>query len=111
MNKYVLVKIVSVVISAFSQIILKVSANKKYDNKLMEYLNPHVIISYGIFFFCTLLGIYSMKGTSLTFASILNALSYILIPLLSFLILKEKLNRRQLIGIAIIFIGFVIYSL
>lgn len=111
MNKYVLIKLASVVISAFSQIILKVSANKEYDSRIKEYLNPHVIISYGIFLLCTLLGTYSLKGNSLSLSSMIEALSYILIPSFSYIFLKEKLSRRQLIGIVIIFIGFIIYSL
>lgn len=111
MNKYTLIKLFSVVISSLSQIVLKISANKEYDNKLKEYLNPYVICSYGVFVICTLLGTYSLKGNSLSFSSLIEALSYILIPLFSYLILKEKPNRIQLLGIAVIFIGFVIYSL
>ena len=51
MNRYILAKIACVVISALSQIILKKSADKKYDNIILEYLNPAVIISYVIFYF------------------------------------------------------------
>ena len=111
MNKYTLIKLLSVVISSLSQIVLKISANKQYDSKLKEYLNPYVICSYGVFVICTLLGTYSLKGNSLSFSSLIEALSYILIPLFSYLLLKEKPNWIQLLGIAVIFIGFVIYSL
>lgn len=111
MDKFILVKLFSTVISALSQILLKTSANKTYDSRIREYLNPHVIISYSIFMICTVLGTYSMKGNSLSLNSIIEAASYILIPLFSYLFLKEKLSKRQLIGIGIIFLGFIIYSL
>ena len=35
--------------SAFSQLLLKQSANKTYKNPIFEYLNWRVILSYGIF--------------------------------------------------------------
>ena len=111
MNRYILAKIACVVISALSQIILKKSADKKYDNVLLEYLNPAVIISYVIFFGCVLMDTYSLKGISLAFNSIIDSFSYILIPLFSYLLLNEKLSRLQILGIAIIFCGFLIYSI
>ena len=41
-----LIYIAGVVVSAIAQIILKKSAGKKYENKIREYVNPYVIISY-----------------------------------------------------------------
>ena len=35
--------------TAISQVLLKQSANKKYSNPLLEYLNWRVIVAYGIF--------------------------------------------------------------
>ena len=56
MNKYALVKIVSVVVSALSQLLLKKSANKEHGSILKEYLNPSIILSYAIFFGAMILG-------------------------------------------------------
>lgn len=36
--------------TAVSQILLKQSSNIKYENKIREYLNFRVILSYGMFF-------------------------------------------------------------
>ena len=46
--------LVSVFISSVSQILLKKSADKTYDSKIKEYLNPLVIAAYGMFF-CSML--------------------------------------------------------
>ena len=46
---HVFIYIFSVFISSVSQILLKTSANKKYESRIREYLNPRVIIAYGIF--------------------------------------------------------------
>ena len=111
MNKYIIIKLICVLLGACSQILLKISANKKYDNPIKEYLNPLVITSYWIFTLCLIIGTYSLKGISLSFYSIIESLSYILIPIFSFVFLKEKITKFQIIGITIIFIGFIIYGL
>ena len=48
MNKlvFVLIYLAGVFVSAIAQILLKKSAGKTYENKIREYLNPYVIISY-----------------------------------------------------------------
>ena len=111
MNKFVIIKLICTVVGSLSQILLKTSANKTYDNTIKEYLNPHVILSYMIFVGCAVLGTYAMKGITLSLSSIIEALNYILVPLFGYIFLKEKLSKRQLIGIIILFIGFIIYSL
>lgn len=115
MNKelliYSAIMIVSVFISSISQILLKISAKKTYPSKIKEYLNPYVILGYGLFFGCTLISMYALKVVPLSMSPILEATGYIFVSTLSFLFLKEKLTRRQLIGIVLILIGIVVYSL
>ena len=111
MNRYVVAKLLSVLIAAFSQVALKASANKEHKNTLSEYFNPYVILSYGVFVLSTIMDMYSLKGNTLSFNSIIESFSYILIPTFSYLFLKEKITKRQLIGSLIIFAGFFIYSL
>jgi multidrug transporter EmrE-like cation transporter len=94
-----------------SQIILKSSADMKYDNKLKEYLNPRVIIAYGIFFFATLVTVYAYKGIPLSVGPILETTGYLWISLLGYFILKEKISRRKLIGLVIVVAGIIISCL
>ena len=49
---FCIIFIFGVFISSISQIILKKSAQKKYENKIKEYLNPRVIFAYMIFVLC-----------------------------------------------------------
>lgn len=111
MNKFVIIKIVSVVVAAISQIFLKISANKTFENKIKEYLNPLVITAYGFFFFSMLLSMYSLKGTTVSLLMIIESLSYILIPIFGFLFFKERLNKYQYIGIVIILLGILVYNI
>ena len=103
--------IISVIVSSVSQLLLKMSAKKTYPSKIREYLNPYVIIGYGLFFGCTLISMLALKVVPLSMAPVLEATGYIFVSALSYLFLKEKLTVTQFIGIALILIGIVVYSL
>lgn len=111
MIKYILVYVCSVFIASVSQIILKTSSGVKYDNFIKEYLNPRVIIAYSLFFGTTFISLYAYKGLPLSMGPILEATGYIWVALLSFLILKEKVTKTKMIGLAVIITGIVIYSM
>ena len=74
---YVVIFLFSVFISSISQIFLKKSAEKKYESILLEYLNPRVIVSYGLFFLSTLLTMYAYREVPLSFGALLEASGYI----------------------------------
>jgi multidrug transporter EmrE-like cation transporter len=91
-----------------SQIILKTSADMKYDSRIKEYLNPRVIIAYGIFFLATFITIYAYKGIPLSVGPILETTGYLWISLLGYFILKEKISRRKLIGLTVVVAGIIV---
>lgn len=95
-----------------SQILLKVSAKKQYNHKIFEFVNPNVIISYGILFGSLLLNIWAMgKGLQLKEMAILESLSYIFVPLLSFIFLKETISKRTIVAIIFIIMGIFVFYL
>lgn len=49
MNKFMLLMFAGTFFTAFSQLLLKQSANKTYTRPIFEYLNWRVITAYGIF--------------------------------------------------------------
>lgn len=98
-------------ISAISQVLLKLSAKKKYKNAIYEYLNPHVIIAYSIFFAATFIGIIAYKVIPLSLGPILEATSYIYVTFFGVTIFKEKISAMKLASLAIIIFGIVVYSL
>lgn len=103
--------LLSVLISSVSQVMLKKSANKTYDNKIKEYLNPTVIIAYGMFFGATLLTMYAYKVVPLSFGPILESAGYIFVAVLSFFILKERFTWKQTLGMVLILAGIALFSL
>jgi len=108
---YVAIFLVSVFISSVSQIILKKSANKTYENKLQEYMNFPVITAYGLFFGSSLLTVLAYKGVPLSLGPILEATGYIWVAILGFVFLKEKISKKKILGMAIIIAGIIVFNL
>jgi len=88
---------------------LKKNADKGYKG-IKIYLNPPVIISNIIFLGATLLSVYLMRYLMLTTFALLNALTYVFIPVLSYIFIKEKISKKMIIGISLIISGVIIYG-
>lgn len=108
---YVAIFLVSVFVSAISQVMLKTSANNNYDSKIREYLNLKVIVAYGMFFLSSLLTIMAYKGVPLSMGPILEATGYIWVSILGRIFLKEKLNKKKVAGLLLIIVGVIVFAL
>ncbi len=108
---FMIIFICSVLISSISQVLLKKSANKSYSSVLKEYFNLRVIIAYGMFFLSTLITVFAYKNVSLSLGPVLESAGYIFVAVLSYLFLKEKLKKRQIIGMGLILIGIAVVSI
>ena len=97
---YWLFLVASVIVASFSQVLLKKSAAKKYDNVIKEYLNPYVIIGYMMMVGTTVLTILAYRG-----------IEYILIMILSFFFFKEPITKRKVFGNALILLGIIVFYL
>ena len=89
--------LVSVFISSVSQILLKKSADKTYDSKLKEYLNPLVIVAYGMFFCSMLITMYCYR--------------YVFVAILGYIFLKEKFTKKKIIGMVVLLCGIALFAL
>lgn len=111
MIKYVLLTIISGILSAISQIILKKSSGIPRKSKIKEYLNPYVISGYGITFLCMILMILAYRGLPYKYGAVMESLVYVHIMILSKLILKERITLKKVIGNSIIILGIIIFSI
>ena len=111
MTFYVLLFIFSVFIASVSQTILNTSADKTYDSRLQEYLNPKVIIAYGMFFLSSLITVVAYKYVPLSMGPILESSGYIFVTLLGFFVLHEKIGKKKLMGLLVILAGITIFNL
>lgn len=108
---YILIFLCSVFISSVSQVLLKSSANKEHGNALKEYLNPKVIIAYGMFFLATLITILAYKYVPLSMGGILESSGYIFVAVLSYIFLHEEISKRKMLGLAVILLGILVFNL
>lgn len=110
-NPFLLVALFSVVIASFSQVMLKLGAGRKYPSKIREYLNVYVITGYGMLFVSMILTIVAYSRLSYLSVPVVEAVGYVLVPVLSYFIFKEKLTGKKILGILFILAGIIIYYL
>ena len=101
----------SVFISSISQILLKKSANRTYESTLKEYLNPLVIIAYGMFFCSMLITMYCYRFVDVSAGPILESAGYIFVAVLGAVFLKERFTAKKLIGMLVLLAGIALFSL
>ena len=111
MHPYMLILFATTFFTAYSQVLMKQSAQQKHKNLISEYLNWRVILAYGIAFGVLLVNTYAYTEVEIKYASIRDAFSYVNVMIFSYLLLKEQFTKRQLIGNLIIIAGILIYTL
>jgi len=107
---YKLLVILNVLVAAGAQLLLKKGASKEWGSFVRQYLNGWVIGGYGIMVLAMMANIYAVsKGVLIKEVSIIESLSYLFVPTMSFLLFKEKLSWRKYIAIGIIMCGVVVF--
>lgn len=99
----------SVFIGAVSQILLKTAANKERKSFLRKFLNVTVITAYCMMLGSSLCSMLSLRYLELNLMPVFQATSFFWVLLLSRLLLKEKIYKKNIVGICIIFVGIIIY--
>jgi drug/metabolite transporter (DMT)-like permease len=97
-------------IAALSQVLLKKSAQREHTSFITEYLNPLVIGGYGLLMVSMLLTIYSNTGLEYMAVVLLEAMSYIMVMIMSRIVFKEKITRFKFIGMCLIILGIVVFN-
>ena len=92
--------------------LLKQAARKQFPSFVRQYLNPWVIGGYGIMGCGLLLNVFCLsKGVQVKELGGIESLSYLFVPLLSWLFFKEKVTWRKAGAIAVIMAGVVVFFL
>ena len=100
----------SVLISSISQILLKKSADRTYDSRLKEYLNPLVIVAYIMFFCSMMITMYCYRYVDVSAGPIFESAGYVFVGILGFIFLKEKFTAKKTLGMVLILLGIVVFS-
>lgn len=107
---YYLLVILSVLSAAGAQMLLKQGAKKQYPTLIRQYLNPWVMWGYGVMGASLLLNIFCMShGVQVKEVSIIESLSYLFVPVLSWLVFKERITWKKAGAIAVIMVGVIVF--
>ena len=109
---YRLLVIFSVFMAAGAQMLLKKGASISYDKWIRQYLNGWVIGGYSIMAASLVLNVFCLShGVLVKEVSIIESLSYLFVPLMSWFFFKEKMTWRKAGAVAIIMVGVFIFFL
>ena len=103
--------ILSALITAFLQIILKKSANRQHKNIFFEYCNPYVLFSYACYLGVLALNVFIYTKIDYRFGVVINSMSTVFVMLLSRMILNESITKKRILGNAIIVCGILVFML
>lgn len=107
---YKLIVIISVFAAACAQMLLKQGARKQYPSFWGQYVNPWVIGGYAIMAASLLVNIFCLShGVQVKEVSVIESLSYLFVPLLSFLFYKEQITICKACAIAVVIIGVLVF--
>lgn len=107
---YYIIVILSVFAAACAQMLLKQGAMKEYGSWWRQYINPWVVGGYGIMACSLVLNIWCMsKGVQVKEVSVIESMSYLFVPVLAFMLFKEKLTARKVCAIGIIIGGVILF--
>lgn len=111
MNKYVAIGLFSVLVSCFSQVLLKKSTFETWSSKLREYANIYVISGYFLITVSVFMTIFMYKGLDLKYGAIIESTSYLMILILSRVFFKELLTQKKIIGNILIIVGIIVFNI
>ena len=100
-----------VFLTSIGHLLLKIAATRSTESGIRIYTHPLSIVGYGIFAGVALVSIYAMKGLDLKVFFALYSLTYICIPVLSYLVLKESFTSNKVIGVIVITVGVLLFSI
>ena len=106
---YSAILILSVFISALSQVLLKKSALKSYASFIREYLNFYVIPAYAIYFLAVFLDLLALRKVPVSFVPVAEASSYIFVLLFGRLFFKETFSKRKVLAMILILAGIIVF--
>ena len=111
LQRGILILLLSVTCASLAQILLKSSANREHSSWLKEYVNLRVLTGYALLFGSTILTIAALKTVPLSWSPAIESLSYLIVAVLGFFILKERFTRKKAAGLAVILAGVLILVL
>lgn len=107
MTKYYFAALIGVLVNSAAQISLKKGAMD--DRKIFGFRTLY-LLGYGLFVLVTLINLYALRGIGVSDWTVIVALNFLSIILVSVFVFKERLAVVQWFGIVLIVLGIVIFN-
>lgn len=108
-NAFFIAMIFAEFLAAASQILLKISAEKKHESFIREYLNPQVISGYALLMISMVIAIFCYRDLGYMGVVVMEPIAYIMVMFLTRRIFKEKFTKKKLLGMLLILGGIVVF--
>ena len=108
---YLLLFLLSPLVSSISQVLLKKAAMKSHKSWIQEYTDPLVVIGYILFVGCTFITMFAYRGVPLNYGPILETTAYIYVLISGAIFFNEKITLQKVIALGLILTGIVIYAI
>ena len=107
---YYFIVILSVFLSSVAQMMLKKGATGQHESFIRDYLNIWVIGGYFLLGLSLLMNIFAIsRGIQVKEVGSMEALSYLFVPVLSFLCFRERCSGKKLGSILLILLGILVF--
>ena len=97
--------LITVVLLSIGQVLFKFAAMDMKNIDIFSLLNPKLILALCVYCIATLVWIGVLRFTPLRLAYSFIALTFLIVPLLSWFWLNEPININTFVGAAVILIG------
>ncbi len=94
-----------------SQMLLKLSARRKYDTKWKEYLNPFVMGGYALLGICLLLMLVCYRYLGYMQTVTIEPAGYVLVFLAGIVFFRERFTGKRFLGMLLILCGILLFHL
>lgn len=111
MVSYYLVAFAAVVLTALSQVLLKVGSRAAPTADWRIWGNFYTLTAYSILVVVTLMNLYAFKIVPMKFGLVLLPLTLLLVLCFSVVFLGERLSRQAMLGVVVTLSGVVIFNL
>ncbi len=110
-NLALLIALLGALIGSLSQYLLKRAANRDDRGKLGGLLQPQVLLAYALFLVVVLGNLFTLRHLPLFLLPLIEASSYVYVALIAHFLLRERIGRRRLLGLALIILGVILASI
>jgi len=102
----------AVLFTSISQVLLKIGSRQHntFGRLLSPYLNGYTLSAYALFLLVTMVSVVVLQYIPLKLYYAITSLNFVVVALLSWGFLKERVNRGMVVGLFLIVLGVVVFN-